>query len=67
LPEPYHMLSAIIRRYMSSRMDIGFSLIITTFKGLFEMVIFAIRNVASLLCYEYSMKTYPMLSSIRCV
>jgi hypothetical protein len=51
---------------MSSRMGIGFGSIVTTFKELFEMAIFEIRSVANLLCYEYSTKTYPMRSSIRC-
>jgi hypothetical protein len=66
LPEPYHMLSAIIRRYVLSD---GYRFFFNHYniQGLFETVIFEIRNVANSPYYEYSMKTYPMLSSIRYV
>jgi hypothetical protein len=66
LPEPYHMLSTIIRRYIILDGYRFFSTT-TTFKGLFEMAIFEIRSVANSPYYEYSTKTYPMLSSIHYV
>jgi hypothetical protein len=64
LPEPYHMLTTIIRRYLISDGYRFFS-IITTFREPFETEIFEIQSEVNLSCYGYSMKIYPTLSSIR--